>query len=258
MGVFLVFFSIARPVSKREAFIYIIVMSMKESYLFAYNVLQALGWTRVLVQVISSIIASGSLSQAYTYAGSSVGTLFQSITHCHLHPFSLHILTPVHHTPSPPLNKKTAFFQLLAALEILHPALGLVGGSPITALMQWGGRSNVFFAIIRHVPVVQTSPAVGATLLAWALSEVIRYPWYAAGGQEGPPWLTWLRYTAFIPLYPVGVVGEMLAVFYALPYIRQHALHYVIMPNAWNFGFDYSIFMTVRLLLLFLSQLPAC
>ena len=56
-----------------------------------------------------------------------------------------------------------------------------MGGSPVTAAMQWAGRSNVLFAVVRSVPEVQTSSAVGAMILAWALSEVVRYPWYAAG-----------------------------------------------------------------------------
>jgi very-long-chain (3R)-3-hydroxyacyl-CoA dehydratase len=138
------------------------------------------------------------------------------------------------------------FFQLLAILEILHAAIGIVGGSPVTSLMQWGGRSNVLFAVVKSVPEVQATPAVGAMLLAWALSEVVRYPWYAAvTAGVCPEWLTWLRYTAFIPLYPVGVVGEMHAMYLALPYIGARKLHSVMLPNPFNFAFDYRIFMIV-------------
>lgn len=97
--------------------------------------------------------------------------------------------------PSPPLLPLHAgFFQLLSALEILHAAVGLVGGSPLTSLMQWAGRSNVLFGVVAAVPETQNRPAVGAMLLAWALSEVIRYPWYAASVAGAcPRWLTWLR-----------------------------------------------------------------
>ena len=131
--------------------------------------------------------------------------------------------------------------------------MGIIAGSPVAALMQWGGRSNVLFAIIRCVPEVQATVAVGATFLVWSLSEVIRYPWYAAGtAGTCPYWLTWLRYTAFIPLYPVGVVGEMAAVYLALPYIGQRKLHFIMMPNTWNMAFDYKFFMTVRFWRLFI------
>ncbi len=85
-------------------------------------------------------------------------------------------------------------FQLLSGLEILHAAMGLVGGSPVTALMQWAGRSNVLFGVVGAVPEVQNGAAVGAMFLAWALSEVTRYPWYAVNVVGAcPRWLTWIR-----------------------------------------------------------------
>ena len=60
--------------------------------------------------------------------------------------------------------------------------------------MQWAGRSNVLFGVVAAVPEVQNRTAVGAMFLAWALSEVIRYPWYAATlAGACPHWLTWLR-----------------------------------------------------------------
>jgi len=55
----------------------------------------------------------------------------------------------------------------------------------------------------------------------------------------------WCRYTAFIPLYPVGVVGEMWSVYDALPLIRERRLRYVTMPNAANFAFNYHLFLVV-------------
>lgn len=53
------------------------------------------------------------------------------------------------------------------------------------------------------------------------------------------------RYTAFIPLYPIGVAGEMNAVYDALPFVSDRRLRSVALPNALNFGFDYSLFLKV-------------
>lgn len=145
------------------------------------------------------------------------------------------------------LKKKTvhvATFQLIAALEIVHAAIGIVGGSPMMSLMQWAGRSNILWGIVRSIPEVQNSLYVGAMLLAWSLSEVIRYPWYAASTlQMCPQWLTWLRYTAFIPLYPIGVIGEMMSAFKALDLLKERGLHSFSMPNFFNMSFDYRGFM---------------
>lgn len=50
------------------------------------------------------------------------------------------------------------------------------------------------------------------------------------------------RYTAFIALYPVGILlGEMPLYYAGLPYLRERRLHSVLLPNALNFGFDYHL-----------------
>lgn len=47
-------------------------------------------------------------------------------------------------------------------------------------------------------------------LLAWSATEVVRYTYFAllCAGVEWPR-LTWLRYSAFFPLYPLGIAGEL-------------------------------------------------
>ncbi|EFN59260.1 hypothetical protein CHLNCDRAFT_137564 [Chlorella variabilis] len=182
---------------------------LPKAYLLLYNVAQFGGWAFCLYHLLNHVDTTRSLEGTYAVAGDAV-----------------------------------RLFQLASALEILHAAVGLVGGSPVTALMQWAGRSNVLFGVVGAVPEVQNTAAVGAMLLAWALSEVTRYPWYAANLVGAcPRWLTWIRYTAFIPLYPVGVVGEMWSVYQALPFIKQRGLRSVPLPNAANFAFDYPTFL---------------
>jgi very-long-chain (3R)-3-hydroxyacyl-CoA dehydratase len=78
------------------------------------------------------------------------------------------------------------------------------------------------------------------------LSEIVRYPWYALGSAGiNLRWLTWLRYSLFIPLYPIGVACELTAIYLALPELRRRGLWSVAMPNQLNFAFDYSVFITV-------------
>lgn len=81
--------------------------------------------------------------------------------------------------------------------------------------------------------------------------QVVRYPWYAASLAGGAPnALTWARYSAFLPLYPVGVVSEMWLVYKGLPAVRQRQLHSVSLPHPWNFAFDYSYFLMVSCFLM--------
>lgn len=45
-------------------------------------------------------------------------------------------------------------FQGVSLLETLHAAVGLVPSSPVMALMQWAGRSNVLFLVLDAIPQV--------------------------------------------------------------------------------------------------------
>ena len=78
------------------------------------------------------------------------------------------------------------------------------------------------------------------------MRRVIRYPWYTASLLGGAPYaLTWLRYTAFYVLYPVGLLSEMWLLYSGLPGIAARQLHSVLLPNRWNWAFSYYAAMVV-------------
>lgn len=65
------------------------------------------------------------------------------------------------------------------------------------------------------------SPHPPLNSYVFPLRQIIRYPWYAATLVDScPAWLTWLRYTAFIVLYPIGVVSEVWILVEALPSVK--------------------------------------
>ncbi|MBA0735707.1 hypothetical protein Gogos_019527 [Gossypium gossypioides] len=114
--------------------------------------------------------------------------------------------------------------------------------------MQWGGRTHFLLAIVRRIHEVQELPAVFITFFAWSLTEVIRYSHYALNISGCcPSWLTYLRYTLFIVLYPMGLApGEMWLMYQALPYIMEKNLYgdfFACVP------FSYYNFVTVVLLI---------
>lgn len=59
-------------------------------------------------------------------------------------------------------------------------------------------------------------------LLAWSLTEVIRYTYYATSllGIKIRA-LDWLRYTTFLPLYPLGAASEAFISFSTLPPVSK-------------------------------------
>lgn len=61
------------------------------------------------------------------------------------------------------------------------------------------------------------------------------------------------RYTLFIVLYPMGVSGELLTIYAALPFVRQSGLYSISLPNKYNFSFDYYTF----LILVMISYIPS-
>lgn len=55
-------------------------------------------------------------------------------------------------------------------------------------------------------------------VLAWGCSEMIRYAFFVGQLLRGEPfgWIKWLRYNAFLVLYPFGLVSEAWLVYLAL------------------------------------------
>ncbi|ESQ47195.1 hypothetical protein EUTSA_v10027965mg [Eutrema salsugineum] len=136
--------------------------------------------------------------------------------------------------------------QTACVLEVLHGALGIVPSGLLSPLMQWCGRTHFILAIVGQIKEVQDLPWLTITLVAWCLAEVIRYPHYAlACLGRGPYWLTYLRYTGFIMLFPTGLVGEMLTMYKALPHIKEINLY----ANLFSvFPFSYYDFLWAFLL----------
>ena len=63
--------------------------------------------------------------------------------------------------------------------------------------------------LYKKFDVAGNSPLCLMVLVAWALTEIIRYPYYLSSLLNVKPGLlTWLRYNMFIILYPMGGVGE--------------------------------------------------
>ncbi|XP_050140186.1 uncharacterized protein LOC126616215 isoform X1 [Malus sylvestris] len=153
-------------------------------YLLAYNSLQAAAWA-----VCLSLSLSSAVNGAYASAGHLIYLL-----------------------------------QMVQFLEVIHGAIGLVPSGVVFPLMQWAGRAH-FLYVVRQTHEVQESPSVFITFVAWSLSEVIRYPHYAFNCTGScPSWITYLRYTAFIVLYPPGMAGETWLMYQALPFIKKKSL----------------------------------
>lgn len=149
---------------------------MKQKYLLVYNLLLAIGWTVFFVREIS-------------------GGFQMDVT-------SLLLLN---------------ICQGAAALEIVHAALKWVSSPVFTTFIQVFSR--IFVLVWINILISDSDSLIkilgvnGVILvtIAWSITEIVRYSLYFFTLlQKEISWLTYLRYTLFIVLYPLGVTGEWL------------------------------------------------
>merc|ERR1739838_447 len=192
------------------------VQSPSNLYLILYDVLQTLGWMIVLIQTLHQLV----------YEQEPVRYMWDNV----------HIVLDI--------------FQTLAVLEIVHCAIGLVRSSVVLTTFQVFSRVFVLWAVLHSAEQSQQSIGLPMLLVAWSVTEVIRYSYYFLNIIDMVPHaLTYLRYTLFIGLYPLGVTGELLCSYAALPKIAKTNMFSVPLPNKLNVAFDFYYALIVVMLL---------
>ena len=108
----------------------------------------------------------------------------------------------------------------------------------------------VVCGVVMATPTGKESPGLPLAILAWAITEIIRYGYYAFNLLGSvPSIIVFLRYTTFIVLYPIGVTGELLCFYWAQDYVKSHKIWTTEMPNKFNFTFSYFYFLWFVMLL---------
>jgi len=147
------------------------------AYLVAYNCAQACGWAQIFLLVCSAYTSTSSDSM-WLSCGPAI-----------------------------------SFWQNLAMMEVVHSLVGAVRAPWHSTLLQIASRVFVV-ALINWLSVLHSNSALFIIGFAWSITEVIRYSWYALSGMgiKIKPF-TLLRYSTFLPLYPIGVYGELALVY---------------------------------------------
>ena len=194
-------------------------------YLILYNVLSFLLWASILLLSLHHLLT----------ASRPIATLQSAVYPLLLFTVSLSLLEPVH-----------------ALLSITRSPF-------LSSFLQCFQRNIVLWGALYPVPAARQSSGFALMLLGWSLIEVVRYPFYACNlfllGNGLPRWLVWLRYSLFIPLYPLGVAGELLCLLRAIPVLAREEIWTLHMPNRANFSFDW-VYYVVFDCLLYLPGLP--
>lgn len=174
-------------------------MSASGAYLLAYNAVQLLGWTYILIAAcleLPEAAKTDDLSKMW-YA----------------------VKTPMR------------IFQTLMLLEVVHASVGIVRSSAWNNLLQIASRVFIMWAIYAYVLESKTAirgtntPAVALLIFPWAITEILRYSYYILYVFNSVPyWLTWCRYSFFVLMYPLGVTGEVLSIWRAASYLQKTAM----------------------------------
>ncbi|XP_053116816.1 very-long-chain (3R)-3-hydroxyacyl-CoA dehydratase 1 isoform X3 [Hemicordylus capensis] len=144
------------------------------------------------------------------------------------------------------IQKTLKFFQTFALLEIVHCAVGVVHTSVLVTGVQVSSRIFMVWFITHSIKQIQNEDSVVLFLVVWTVTEITRYSFYTFNMLNHLPYfIKWARYNFFIILYPVGVVGELLTIYAALPYAKRSGMFSVRLPNKYNVSFDYYYFLII-------------
>ncbi|KAK7116428.1 very-long-chain (3R)-3-hydroxyacyl-CoA dehydratase 3-like [Littorina saxatilis] len=155
------------------------------------------------------------------------------------------------HTAFDAVGTQIMICQLAAFLEVVHPMLGLVRTGIVAPLAQVLGRNFILFLLILQDPRLQERPIVFYLFLVWGTVELVRYPYYMlqSAGLDIPV-ITWMRYTAWIPLYPLGLLLEGTVVFMSTPLFVETGFFSFALPNTANMAFYFPYLLAVYPLVL--------
>ncbi|XP_068131105.1 very-long-chain (3R)-3-hydroxyacyl-CoA dehydratase 3 [Hyperolius riggenbachi] len=194
---------------------------LKRGYLFMYNLVQFLGYSWIFVNMTVRLFILGKDSFYDTF-----------------------------HT----MADMMYFCQMLAFLEILNPLIGVVKTGIMPALIQVFGRNFVLFIILGQVDDMQSKSVVFFVFYSWSIIEVIRYPFYMLACID-MEWkvLTWLRYTIWIPLYPLGGLAEATAVVLSMPIFNESGKFSLHLPSPLDVTITFSVFLSIYLIIFFLA-----
>ncbi|CAO2634600.1 Very-long-chain (3R)-3-hydroxyacyl-CoA dehydratase 3 [Lemmus lemmus] len=211
----------AKPSLLKMEIVKIALTSLKKGYLFMYNLVQLLGFSWIFVNLTVRFFILGKESFYDTFH--SVADMMY-------------------------------FCQMLALVETLNAAIGVTSSPVLPSLIQFLGRNFILFIIFGTMEEMQNKAVVFFVFYSWSTIEIFRYPFYMLSCID-MDWkvLTWLRYTMWIPLYPLGCLSEAVAVIQSIPIFNESGRFSFTWPYPVKMKVQFSFFLQVYLVMLFLG-----
>nr|KAF6484807.1 3-hydroxyacyl-CoA dehydratase 3 [Rousettus aegyptiacus] len=197
------------------------LISLKKGYLFMYNLVQFLGFSWMFVNMTVRFFILGKESFYDTF----------------------HTMADVMY-----------FSQMLAVVETINAVIGVTSSPVIPSLVQFLGRNFILFIIFGNVEEMQNKAVVFFVFYLWSTIEIFRYPFYILYCID-MDWkvLTWLRYTVWIPTYPLGCLAEVVAVIQSIPIFNETGRFSFTLPYPVKIKVRFSFFLQIYIIVIFLG-----
>nr|BAC11249.1 unnamed protein product [Homo sapiens] len=146
------------------------------------------------------------------------------------------------------------FCQMLAVVETINAAIGVTTSPVLPSLIQLLGRNFILFIIFGTMEEMQNKAVVFFVFYLWSAIEIFRYSFYMLTCID-MDWkvLTWLRYTLWIPLYPLGCLAEAVSVIQSIPIFNETGRFSFTLPYPVKIKVRFSFFLQIYLIMIFLG-----
>ncbi|KAF5300127.1 hypothetical protein FQR65_LT09217 [Abscondita terminalis] len=137
------------------------------------------------------------------------------------------------------LGSMIRYLHVLQFSEVIMLLIGWKPGAFLPSILQIGGRLMIIYLLIDPEPRLQVDANIFFLYFVWSAVEIIRYPYYVMQVCKiNVSFLTWLRYTVWIFLYPLGLYFEGTLLYKSIPFLDETKRFSVSMPNTYNISFS--------------------
>lgn len=137
--------------------------------------------------------------------------------------------------------------------------IGVTDSPVLPSLIQLLGRNFILFIIFGTMEEMQTKAVVFLVFHMWSTTENFRYPFYMLSCID-MDWkvLTWLCYTVWIPISPLGCLAEVVSVIQSVPIFNETGRFGLTLPYHVKIKVRFSFFLQIYLIMLFLGKYWLC
>uniref|UniRef100_UPI00398E89E9 very-long-chain (3R)-3-hydroxyacyl-CoA dehydratase 4 n=1 Tax=Pristiophorus japonicus TaxID=55135 RepID=UPI00398E89E9 len=199
---------------------------IKILYLFIYNLTQFCGYSWISSNITARFLTFGKDSLVDTY-----------------------------HT----IGDVMCFCQLLSILELIHILTSIEQSPFLPRFLQVTARNVILFVVITSQEEMQSKLVVWALFSLWSTLDVIKYPYHMLSvvGSDVQI-LSWIHHCLWVPLSPLIVLAEVIAIYQSLPYFEALGTYSFELPGPIAIPVHFPYILQLYCLILVVGMYSSC